>query len=406
MSRLAHGMGRSYGDSCLNDHGQLILTRPLDHFIDFDRDTGVLTAEAGVTLEEILNFAVPLGYFLPVTPGTKFVTLGGAIANDVHGKNHHVDGNFSHHLNRFELLRSSGERLICSPGQNQEMFAATVGGLGLTGLITWAEVRLRPIHNPYISQQVIKTSGLKDFFQLSQDSERDFAYTVSWVDCLAKGDALGRGLFIRGNHAPANLTDHKQRPDSRKKSVPLDFPSFALSGPTIKAFNTLYYNKQLSRETRGVTHYDPFFYPLDAVHHWNRIYGKRGFLQWQCVVPFAGSGGEAAIKEILATISRAGQGSFLAVLKTFGGVKSLGLMSFPKEGVTLALDFANSGQRLFKLLERLDHITRDAGGSVYIAKDARMSAESFRRFYPNHELFSKFIDPRFSSSFWRRVHNP
>jgi FAD/FMN-containing dehydrogenase len=398
---LPRGLGRSYGDSCLNDGAHLLLTRTLDHYMEFDQSTGLLRVEAGVSFEEILAFAVPRGFFLPVTPGTKFVTLGGAIANDVHGKNHHVDGNISHHVSQFEILRSNGERLICSPTSNQDMFYATIGGLGLTGLITWAELRLRPIHNPFINQEVTKTTGLSDFFALSKDPEHKWNYTVSWVDCLAKNQNVGRGLYIRGNHAGAEHSKASIKSPGNKKTVPFDFPSFALSGPTVKAFNLLYYNKQLSRQTSGLTHYDPFFYPLDAIHDWNKIYGKRGFLQWQCVVPF--SDGQDAIKEILGAISKNGQGSFLSVLKTFGDKPSLGLMSFPRPGVTLALDFPNTGEKLYRLLDRLDDITRTAKGSVYIAKDARMSPENFRLFYPRIQEFSRFVDPKFSSSFWRRV---
>jgi FAD/FMN-containing dehydrogenase len=400
-SFLPRGLGRSYGDSCLNEGCHLLLTRSLDHFMEFSPTTGLLRAEAGVTFEEILSFAVPKGFFLPVTPGTKFVTLGGAIANDVHGKNHHVDGNISHHLIQFELLRSNGERLICSPSSNQDMFYATIGGLGLTGLITWAEIRLRPIENPFITQEVIKTTGLNDFFALSKDPKKEWNYTVSWLDCLARKEQLGRGLYIRGNHAKAEQSKALVTGPGRKKSVPFDFPSFALSGPTVKAFNLLYYNKQLSRQTAGLTHYDPFFYPLDAIHDWNRIYGKRGFLQWQCVVPF--SDGQDAIKEILGSISKSGQGSFLSVLKTFGDIPSLGIMSFPRPGVTLALDFPNTGEKLYRLLDRLDDVTRAAKGSVYIAKDARMSKENFSAFYPRLQEFIGFVDPKFSSSFWRRV---
>jgi FAD/FMN-containing dehydrogenase len=400
-SFLPRGMGRSYGDSCLNGSAHLLLTRSLDHLINFDPTAGILRAEAGVTFEEILKFAVPKGFFLPVTPGTKFVTLGGAIANDVHGKNHHVDGNISHHVVQFELLRSTGERLICSPVNNQDMFRATIGGLGLTGLITWAEIKLRPIHNPLIYQEVIKTTGLSDFFALSKDPEQKWNYTVSWIDCLAGNPQLGRGLYMRGNHAAADQSKVKIKAPTSKKSVPFDFPSFALSGPTVKAFNFLYYNKQISRRVSGLTHYDPFFYPLDAIHDWNKIYGSRGFLQWQCVVPF--TDGQDAIKEILGQISRSGQGSFLSVMKTFGDIPSLGMMSFPRPGVTLALDFPNTGNKLLKLLARLDDIARSAKGCVYIAKDARMSKENFRDFYPMAEEFARFLDPKFSSSFWRRV---
>jgi FAD/FMN-containing dehydrogenase len=399
---LAYGMGRSYGDSCLNDPGHIILTRNLDHLLDFDRTTGILTAEAGVTLEEVLSISVPAGFFLPVTPGTKFVTLGGAVANDVHGKNHHIDGNFSHHVLAFELLRSDGSRLICSESSNSEFFYATIGGLGLTGLITWVKVQLKPVTSAFISQEVIKTENLADFLALNAASDRDFLYTVSWIDCLARGKNLGRGLFMRGNHTPKDLAP-KSISRSGKKSIPIDLPSFVLNGLTVKTFNALYYNRQLGRKSSSVVHYDPFFYPLDAVHHWNRIYGKRGFLQWQCVVPTDRATGEDAIKEILREISKAGMGSFLAVLKTFGPKPSLGMMSFPRAGITVALDFPNKGPKLLKLLERLDTITREAHGSIYAAKDARMSPESFRVFYPRVEEFMKFLDPKFSSSFWRRV---
>jgi FAD/FMN-containing dehydrogenase len=399
---LPYGMGRSYGDSCLNDQGHLLLTRGLDHLIDFDPKEGILTAEAGVTLEEIIKFALPRGFFLPVTPGTKFVTLGGALANDVHGKNHHVDGNISHHVLEFELCRSDGSRMICSPSQNQDYFYATIGGLGLTGLMTWVKIKLKPVESSFISQEIIKTSNLDDFMMLTKASDQNFMYTVSWIDCLARGKNLGRGLFIRGNHTPASEAPKTLNTPS-KKSIPMDLPSFVLNGLTVKAFNALYYNRQLSRSRSSVVHYDPFFYPLDAVHHWNRIYGKRGFLQWQCVVPFEAGSGVEALKEILKDISKSGMGSFLAVLKTFGEIPSLGMMSFPRHGLTLALDFPNKGPKLFKLLERLDTITREAKGSVYAAKDARMSPESFAVFYPRADEFSKFIDPKFSSSFWRRV---
>lgn len=398
---LAYGMGRSYGDSCLNAYGSLLLTRSLDHIISFDPETGILRAESGITLAEIIDFALPRGFFLPVTPGTKFVTLGGAIANDIHGKNHHVDGNISHHLTKFELLRSTGQRIECAPTTNSGMFHATIGGIGLTGLITWAEIRLRRIYNPFINQEVIKTQGLADFFELSNDPEKRWTYTVSWIDCLAKGTDLGRGLYIRGNHAGPDNSDTPIKAPSPKLSVPFDFPAFALSKSTVRAFNLLYRNKQLGRYRRTLVHYDPFFYPLDSILHWNRIYGRRGFLQWQCVVPF--NDGRESITEILTEISRAGLGSFLTVLKTFGDIPSLGIMSFPRPGVTLALDFPNNGDALFQLLDRLDDITRSARGRIYIAKDARMSPRNFVAFYPELDKFQEYIDPAFSSSFWRRV---
>lgn len=400
-SVLAYGAGRSYGDSCLNDGQNIIPTLGLDRFISFDRASGVLRCEAGVVLEDVLRLIVPQGWFLPVTPGTKFITVGGAVANDIHGKNHHCDGNFGHHVRVLELLRSSGERLRCSPHENSDFFYATVGGLGLTGFITWVEFQLKPIANAFITQEVLRFHNLQEFFHISRESEKDFTYTVSWVDCTAKGKELGRGLYMRGNHSNSFQFSDRDLKVSGKKTVPLDFPAWVLNSWSVKAFNELYFRKQLRDVSHSVIPYDPFFYPLDAIHHWNRIYGKRGFLQWQCVVPF--QDGDEAIQEILRIISNSGYASFLAVLKTFGPIPSLGLLSFPKEGVTLALDFPNTGTKLFKVLDELDKIVRSVKGSIYPAKDARMSPESFHSFFPKLPEFLKYKDPAFSSSFWRRV---
>lgn len=397
---LPHGLGRSYGDSCLNDGQALVPTRSLNRFIHFDPASGLLACEAGVSFEEVLSLVVPRGWFLPVTPGTKFVTVGGAIANDVHGKNHHLDGNFGHAVTKFELLRSDGQRILCSPTENSDWFHATIGGMGLTGLITWAEFQLRQVANPYINQEIVKFGNLDEFFALSKESAKDYRYTVSWIDCLASGSALGRGLYIRGNHASPSFTRAPVRRDATK-TVPFNFPSWTLNPLTVKLFNFAYYHKQRVRVHRSTQHFDPFFYPLDAIHHWNRIYGKRGFYQYQCVVPYVS--GTEAIREILTEITRAGLGSFLAVLKTFGDVPSVGMMSFPRPGVTLALDFPNSGGKVLRLFDRLDRITRDSRGAVYPAKDNRMSGDSFQMFYPQWQDFSKYIDPKFSSSFWRRV---
>jgi FAD/FMN-containing dehydrogenase len=274
-----------------------------------------------------------------------------------------------------------------------------VAGLGLTGLVTWAEVQLHPIHNPFMQAESIRFGGLDEFFAINHESERDFTHTVAWIDCLAKGRSLGRGLYNRGFHAGPQFNDLPKLPKSRKAAVPINFPGFALGSLSVKAFNFLYYRKQLPKVVSGLTPYAPFFYPLDAIESWNRIYGKRGFFQYQLVVPEQGD----AIRSVLQEISKAREGSFLAVLKTFGALKSPGLMSFPRPGVTLALDFANHGARSLALFERLDAIVREHGGAVYPAKDARMSGESFRRFFPQWERFSGYVDPGFSSSFWRRV---
>ena len=397
---LPYGNGRSYGDSCLNTGGVLIDCRRLDRFISFDADNGVLRCEAGVLLADIIDVAVPRGWFLPVSPGTRFVTIGGAIANDVHGKNHHKAGTFGCHIRCFELLRSTGERLLCSPDENRDYFQATIGGLGLTGVVTWAEFQLKPVANAFIDQEVIRFHDLAAFFSLSEGSDAEFEYTVAWIDCLASGTSLGRGLFMRGNHAQTVASDPPKAPRA-SLSVPFAPPLSLVNGLSLRAFNAVYYHKQRRDQVAGQVHYQPFFYPLDAIGNWNRMYGPKGFYQYQCVLPPAH--GEPGMAAILQAIAAAGLGSFLAVLKVFGDIASPGLMSFPRPGVTLALDFPNSGDKVRGLLDRLDAITGECGGAVYPAKDARMAPALFRQAYPEMEKFVNYMDPAFSSSFWRRV---
>lgn len=400
---LPRGNGRSYGDSCLNDGGTLLFTRGLDRFLGFDPGSGLLECESGVLLSEILDLVVPQGWFLQVTPGTRFVTVGGAIANDVHGKNHHRVGSFGHHLEGFELLRSDGTRHWCSPTEHAEWFAATIGGLGLTGLITRARLRLRRIAGPWMATENIRFRHLAEFFALSAASEGEHEYTVAWIDCAARGNALGRGIFSRANHASARP---EQRPPApiRRLGVPFTPPLSLINSLSLRAFNVAHFHKQSSDNAQAISHYDPFFYPLDGVGNWNRIYGPRGFLQYQCVVPPESA--EATIGKLLALISDTGTGSFLAVLKQFGSKPSLGMLSFPRPGTTLALDFPNAGSATFTLLDRLDDIVSAAGGAVYPAKDARMSSRHFRQYFPRWEAFRPFIDPALSSSFWRRVMEP
>lgn len=397
---MPFGNGRSYGDVCLNDGGMLLDCRHLDRFIQFDPDTGVLRCESGVLLSEILSLTVPNNWFLPVTPGTQFVSLGGAIANDVHGKNHHKAGTFGSHVRCFELLRSDGTRFVCSPDDNSGFFNATIGGLGLTGVVTWAEIQLHPIHNPYIDQEIIRYGNLGEFFALASESDQAYEHTVAWIDCLAKGQQLGRGLFIRGNYAEA-VEGRAPRPSSVRLSFPVDPPFALINGLTLKLFNNLYYRKQRSERVKGLVHYQPFFYPLDAIQAWNRVYGSKGFFQYQCAVPTDRM--EDAIREILERIGRAGIGSFLAVLKRFGDRPSPGLLSFPLPGATLALDFPNNGAKTLRLLDQLDEVTRSAGGRVNPSKDARMRPEDFQNGYPSWTAFEAYADPQFSSSFWRRV---
>nr|WP_290667783.1 FAD-binding oxidoreductase [Ardenticatena sp.] len=396
---LAYGLGRSYGDVCLNENGILLDTARMAHFIAFDEERGVLRCEAGVSLKHILDLIVPRGWFLPVTPGTKYVTVGGAIANDVHGKNHHREGTFGRHVTQFELLRSTGERLLCSPTQNSDLFRATIGGLGLTGLITWAEIKLRPIKSAYIDMERIRFGSLDEFFDISARSDTRFEHTVAWLDCIAQGSALGRGVFLRGNHSeePGPLRPSK----APRLYVPFDFPSFVLNPLSMRAFNTFYYYMHTPTRSQKRVHYESFFYPLDAVRRWNRIYGRRGFIQYQCVVP--PDDRVEVMRELLTLIARSGRASFLAVFKEFGEVASPGMLSFPRKGVTLALDFPFEGEATLRLCEQMDAIVREAGGVLYPAKDARMSGEDFRRFYPQWETFRRYVDPAFSSSFWRRV---
>ena len=394
---IAHGMGRSYGDVCLNPGGAAWLTAGLDRFIAFDPATGRLGCEAGVRLEQVQRFAVPRGWMLPVTPGTWMATVGGAIANDVHGKNHHVHGTFGEHVLGLTLVRSDGEVIDCGPGDPAGWFAATVGGLGLTGVIVRAELQLRPVPGPWIDTETLPYASLDAFFDLADASEAGWEYTVSWIDCLA--GARGRGLFIRGNHS----ADGGSRPEpaERMRSMPAVPPFSLVNRASLRLFNAAYFHLNRLRAGRRPAHYRPFFYPLDGLAHWNRMYGPRGFFQHQCVIPRPAR--REAIAAILDAIARSGEGSFLAVLKTFGDRPPAGLLSFPMAGVTLALDFPNRGERTARPLDRLDAIVRDAGGRIYPAKDARMSRETFEAGYPRLREFAAYRDPRLGSAMSRRL---
>ncbi len=394
---LPFGYGKSYGDVCLNENGTLLDTKGLNKLIAFDENTGVLRCESGVTLASILEYATPRGWFLTVTPGTKHVSVGGCIANDVHGKNHHVDGTFGCHVRKFELVRSDRERIICSPDDNPELFRATIGGLGLTGLITWAEFQLMKSPTPFFYTESIKFDNLDRFFEINEESEQEFRYSVSWIDTTATDGNLGRGLFNRGNQADPSV--HAIPPLPGEMMLPFPFDAPFINTATVQAFNILYYHKQLDRVVRGVSHYNPFFYPLDAILGWNKAYGKNGFLQYQFVMPFSS---REALKDILKFISASGLSSFLTVLKTMGSVRSPGMLSFPRPGITMAVDFRISPKTL-AVVNDLDRIVTAAGGVLYPAKDARMAGSDFRKFYPMWEEFSSYIDPKFSSSFWRRV---
>ncbi len=388
-------MGRSYGDVCLNSGGHVWHTMGMDRFIDLNEETGRLTCEAGILLGDIQKLAVPRGWMLPVTPGTQYVTVGGAIANDVHGKNHHVLGTFAHHVKSIDLLRTDGEVIRCGPGCKEEWFVATVGGIGLTGVILTAEIQLRRVAGSWLETETIPFVGLQEFLQLADSSEAAWEYTVSWIDCLSYEV---RGLFSRGNHTDSS---GRAEPVAKLKSVPLVPPVSMVNKISLRMFNAVYYQLGKLRAGKAIKHYKPFFYPLDSILGWNKMYGPKGFFQYQCVIPRKEAG--SAIQALLGVISSECKGSFLSVLKTFGCSEPVGKLSFAHPGVTLAMDFPNEGEKTVKLFERLDSIVSEAGGRLYLAKDARMSREFFEKSYPEFENFLAYRDPGISSEMSRRL---
>ncbi|OKH11062.1 FAD-binding oxidoreductase [[Limnothrix rosea] IAM M-220] len=393
---IAYGNGRSYGDICLNPHRTLWQTRGLNRFVHFDTQTGILICEPGLLLKEIQQLAVPRGWILPVTPGTQYATLGGAIANDVHGKNHHAAGTLGEHVRRLKMVRTDGEIIECSPSLEPKLFAATVGGFGLTGVMIEVEIQLLAVDGPWFNTETIPYDSLDEFFELADQSEADWDYTVSWIDCLS--GSKSRGIFIRGNHAK-NI--ERSLPQPRKLSMPFVPPVSLVNQLTLKPFNFAYYNLQKQKQGQAITHYEPFFYPLDNILKWNRMYGSQGFFQYQSVVPPQYQ--RDATAAMLDEIKSFGEGSFLAVLKTFGDRPAVGMMSFPQGGVTLALDFPNKGDRTHALFKRLDNIVHEAGGRIYLAKDARLTRELFERSYPNLSEFLTYRDVGISSALSRRL---
>lgn len=404
---IARGMGRCYGDSALADH--VLSTLNLRHLLDFQPETGLLTCEAGVTFDAILEVFVPKGFFLPVTPGTKFVTAGGALASDVHGKNHHVAGTFSEHVVWFDLQVADGRVLRCSRTENEQLFQLTCGGMGLTGLILRLAFYLKPIPTAYIRQKTLVARNLQevmDLFEVHQSCTN----SVAWIDCLQKGKNIGRSLLMLGEFATPDQLSKKQAQQPYavhappKWTVPFDFPSFVLNSFSVKAFNFLFYHKQWAKETTQTLHYEPFYYPLDAIHHWNRIYGKNGFTQYQFVLPKAAS--REGLTEILSRIAQRNMGSFLSVLKLFGP-QDPQYLRFPMEGYTLTLDFKITPD-LWAFLEELDQLVLAYGGRLYLTKDVRMSADFFHQTYPQIQDFKTALrewDPqqKFSSEQSKRL---
>ena len=395
---LAYGCGRSYGDSCLAASDHVMAMSGMDRILAVDWGTGLLRAEAGLTLSELIRIALPHGWFPPVTPGTKYVTLGGAVANDVHGKNHHVMGTFGRHVGRLSLYRSDEGVVACSSSERPDLFAATVGGLGLTGIILTVELQLRPVASNKIEQRTVRFGELDEFFQLSQAHDQIQEYTVAWIDCLATGKKTGRGHYVAGNHA--KVGGLAPAPEGGLR-MPFDPPVSLVNSLSLRAFNTLYYHRQFKKESVTQVGYDPFFYPLDRLLEWNRMYGRAGFQQYQCVVPQAA--GREVIRSVIKEIAASGAGSFLAVLKQCGVLDSPGLLSFPLHGVSLALDFPQRADVNEKLFGRLDTLVHEAGGRLYPAKDAHMSARHFKQAYPEWEQVETLRDPHLLSRFWKRV---
>lgn len=410
QTQLACGLRRSYGDVCLIEKGKLIDVANLNKIISFDNKLGTIQAEAGTSLKQILDLVIPQGWILPVLPGTQFVTLGGAIANDVHGKNHHSAGSFGCHVKSFTLKRSEQENknsdLLCSLKNNLELFQATIGGLGLTGIITEATIQLKPIPSEYLDVETLVFENLETFHQINKQSEQTHEYTVAWLDCVSQGENFSRGIYMRANFSENSKQANKKKSNKKPIAIPCFFPGFILNKLSIKLFNKLYFYKQSKQAEKSklntqVQHYTSFFFPLDNILSWNKIYGKKGFYQYQCVLP---ENNQDGMKEILNLITQSGQASFLSVLKTFGNKKSPGLLSFPQPGLTLALDFANKSKVSLELFNQLNKLVLKYNGKLYPAKDAQMPGEMFNTSYQKPlEQFIKYIDPNFSSHFWTRV---
>jgi FAD/FMN-containing dehydrogenase len=392
-------MGRSYGDSAIVDEANVVSSLGMNRFLSFDSESGVLVCEPGVLLRDIQETFVKQGWMLHVTPGTAMVTVGGAVANDIHGKDHHLAGTFGEHVLSFILLRSDGEQLHCSATENSDFFRATIGGLGLTGFITSIALQLKRVAGPYFDTEVIPYSSLSEFFELSSKTEDEgWQASVSWFDCSTS--KAGRGSFTRGN-VSSRPYDKASTKSGLGLAVPFTPPISLVNKFTLDVFNAGYFQLQKSGAGKREVHYKEFYYPLDGVGNWNRIYGPKGFFQYQSVIPMEFA--QAATEEMLEVIKRSGQGSFLAVLKTFADRKPAGLLSFARHGVTLALDFPNRGAKTENLMRSLDRIVAEAGGAINPSKDARMSRELFASGFPGLEEFKKYRDPNAVSNFSRRV---
>jgi len=381
-SYIPRGNGRSYGDSAINKNLTVTMTR-MNRLLQWNQESGELVAESGVLIADIIDTFLPRGWFPYVTPGTKFVTLGGAIACDVHGKNHHKDGSFGNFVNWIEIFNNNNEVVRCSSDENSELFHWTIGGMGLTGVIIRCSIQLKKVESGWIKQQTVVNNNLNETLQSFYEHKKA-TYSVAWIDCLAKGKSFGRSILMLGEHAqkseveakPANYPKRK----SKKITFPFDAPSFLLNNFTVSAFNRLYFNLNKNKQSSYVD-WDTYFYPLDSIGDWNRMYGKNGFFQFQCVLPRELS--EQGYTKILSTIQSKSSGTFLAVLKDFGSGN--GHLSFPQEGLTLALDFKVS-QKNIEVGKELTDIVNSLGGSFYLAKDAIMNSSQFNNDFDKEEF--------------------
>jgi decaprenylphospho-beta-D-ribofuranose 2-oxidase len=405
---IARGLGRSYGDAALNGGGRVVGLRRFDRYLGFDETTGTLTCEAGVSLADIIRDFTPRGWFPMITPGTKFVTVGGCVANDVHGKAHHVQGSFSACVDALTVVLASGDIVVATRTQNQDLFWATFGGMGLLGIVLTVTLRLRKIETTYFRQKAIRVDDLAGMLAALDECDRTFPYSVATLDVFAKGTRLGRGVIVAGDHAlradlPPDLAANPLRVSGPPRlNVPFRLPKLTLNAASVRVVNAVI--QQIQARASAFGHYDKFFYPLDGIAHWNRGYGRRGFAQYQFVIPF--DDGPRRLQAILTTIFSSGKLPFLNVLKRFGR-ESEGHLSFPREGYTLAIDFPIRRDTV-TLLRRLDAMVIEAGGRVYLGKDSYLDAASFRTMYARLDEWlavkAKY-DPRtvFTSDLGRRV---
>jgi len=394
------GAGRSYGDSALNSQGHLCLTERLDRILSFDPDSGLIEVEPGVTFRRLLDVFLPLGWLVPVTPGTSFASIGGAVAHDVHGKNHESAGSFGQHVGEIELITGDGSRHRLNPAAHPEWFRATCGGCGLTGLITRIAFKMSRVPSAHVAVTERRLENLDAFLQAFEDT-REASYSVGWIDALASGPALGRGILEMANPAPD--AGYASTP-AKAPSVPINFPARSINRLSVKAFNEFYFHRIPKQPRNRTESYGKFLYPLDAIAHWNRVYGKAGFHQFQCVVPY--TDGAKALQHLLETIAASGAASFLSVIKRLGPGRA-GYLSFPMPGYTLAVDFPNrAGTEA--LYRALCGIVLDHGGRIYLAKDALLSPEAFARMYPELPEFRRVLaeidpDAHFGSDIARRL---